>query len=109
MTGSTSLPVSPEYLQSLNYFIDVFHLDESLVLVIGNDKNSIKTRLPNYDILTNTNGTIRMWVICAPEARSSWTRVPASMRSLVMSGKYTRPYRESLHRRSERRKCLSQS
>src|SRR5512132_2950715 len=31
---------------------------KSLVFVIGDDENSTKTRLPNYDILTNTKGTI---------------------------------------------------
>ena len=108
--GSTSLQVSPEYLQSLDYFIDVFRLHESLVLIIGDDKNSIKTRLANNDILTNTNGTIRIvGHLCPRSYAAVGLRSLPSMRSLVMSGKYPYPFRVSLHRRSERRTCLAQS
>jgi hypothetical protein len=49
MVGSTSLPVSSENSQGLDHFIDVFGLHKSLVLIIGNDKNAKKARLPNYD------------------------------------------------------------
>jgi hypothetical protein len=67
MVGSTSLPVSSENSQGLDHFIDVFGLHKSLVLIIGNDKNAKKARLPNYDILTDTYEPSALRVICAPK------------------------------------------
>jgi hypothetical protein len=45
----SSIRVS-QYIESLDNLIHVSRLDESLILVIGDNKNAGKTRFPNGDI-----------------------------------------------------------